>query len=82
MLKTEGSNLAAVVRQVTGLRLLGGIRRNSARSRCASENFLPTVTVLRETGPVSAGRYSPWMGGWQILDGRLQPAISPLTQIS
>ena len=59
-LKTEESNLAAVVRHVTGLRSPGGILRKSARSRCGSENFLPTVAVLRETGPVSAGRYSPW----------------------
>ena len=52
--------MAAVVRHVTGLRSPGGILRKSARSRCGSENFLPTVAVLRETGPVSAGRYSPW----------------------
>ena len=62
MLNTDESNLAAVVRHVTGLRSPGGILRKSARSRCGSENFLPTVTVLRETGPQGrAGRYSPYM---------------------
>ena len=60
MLNTDESNLAAVVRHVTGLRSPGGILRKSARSRCGSENFLPTVTVLRETDPPgSEGRYSP-----------------------
>ena len=60
--------MAAVVRQVSGLlRAPGGIRRKSARSRCGSENFLPTVNVLRVTGAASAGKYSPWKSSWQKL---------------
>ena len=47
------------------LRAPGGIRRKSARSRCGSENFLPTVNVLRVTGAASAGKYSPWKSSWQ-----------------